>query len=235
MDWFNRTERLVGKEAINKLSKSSVCVLGLGGVGSAATEALARAGVGKLIILDADDIDITNINRQIIATHSVVGKSKCEITKNRILDINPKCEVICITEFLDGNNSNIVLSHHPDYIIDCIDTVTAKLDIIQKTNEFGIKIISSMGTGNRLHPELFQIGDISDTAGCGCGLSKVMRRELRKRGIEKLRVVYSAEAPIKSAVLENGRHIPASISFCPPVAGYLLASDVINDILSVEK
>lgn len=233
MDWQNRTRRLIGDAGIDKLNRSCVCILGLGGVGSASVEALARAGIGRLIILDSDNVDITNINRQLIATHSAVGKSKCEIQKSRILDINPDCEVITIREFLNGQNSDIIFNSSPQYIIDAIDTVTAKLDIIAKAEEKGIKIISSMGTGNRNHPEMFRIGDIADTAGCGCNLAKVMRRELKKRGVEKLLVVYSIEKPAKTVQSKDGRHIPASISICPPTAGYLLASWVINSILDI--
>ena len=231
MDWQNRTERLIGKDNIEKLKRTSVCVLGLGGVGSAVAEALCRSGIGRLIILDADSVDVTNINRQLIATHSVVGKNKCEVAKQRLLDINPSCEIVTITEFLNGKNSDLVFSHNPDYIIDCIDTVTAKLDIIEKAKEYNIEVISSMGTGNRTHPELFKIGDISDTAGCGCALAKVMRHELKKRGVDKLKVVYSTEVPAKTVTEENGRHAPASIATCPPVAGYLLASVVINSVI----
>ena len=231
MDWENRTKRLIGLSGVEKLHNKSVCVLGLGGVGSAAVEALARAGVGKLIILDSDNVDITNINRQIIATHKTVGKSKCEVESERILDINPNCVVTEIKEFLGSENSEIVFSESPDYIIDAIDTVSAKLSVIEKAFAKNIKIISCMGTGNRTHPEKFLIGDIKDTAGCGCNLAKVMRHELKKRNIENLKVVYSTETPINSIEEENGRHIPASISTCPTAAGILLASFVINDIL----
>ena len=184
------------------------------------------------MILDADKVDSTNINRQLIATISTVGENKCEATKGRILDINSQCEVVTVCEFLDGKNSSVVFDTNPDYIIDAIDTVTAKLDIIEKAKEFGVTVISSMGTGNRTHPELFKIGDISETAGCGCALAKVMRHELRKRGIDKLKVVYSTEVPAKTVTEENGRHAPASISVCPPVAGYLLASVVINSVIN---
>lgn len=228
---FDRTAALIGNENLNKLKKSCVAVVGIGGVGSAAAEALCRSGIGRLILLDSDNVDETNINRQLIATTSVIGKSKCETARLRYLDINPECEIITLQMLYNEETSDRLFSLNPDYIIDAIDTVTFKIHLIKTAVDFNIPIFSSMGTGNRLYPSEFKLGDISETKGCGCGLARVMRRELKKRGITSLPVVYSTEQPKNIIIDENNRHIPASISFCPPVAGYILAGAVVNQII----
>ena len=197
MDWQNRTERLIGIDNIEKLKRTSVCVLGLGGVGSAVAEALCRSGIGKLIILDADSVDVTNINRQLIATHSVVGKSKCEVAKQRLLDINPSCEIVTITEFLNGKNSDLVFEQKPDYIVDAIDTVTAKLDIIEKAKEYNIEVISSMGTGNKMDPTKLKIVDVRKTS--YDPIAKIIRTMVKKERLKgKIMVVCSDEKIIQS-------------------------------------
>lgn len=231
---YSRTELLIGKNNLKKLNNTKVAVVGIGGVGGAAAEALYRAGIENLILVDHDTVDITNINRQLFATSDSVGQNKCDVALRRLLSINNTDKIVTLNSFYSADNRQL-FDYSPDYIIDAIDTVSAKLDLIETANKKGVKIISSMGTGNRLNPTEFKIGDISDTAGCGCGLARVMRRELRKRGIEKLPVVYSTETP-KTVIVpdsENGRHAPGSISFSPPVAGYLLASYVINSIIDI--
>ena len=229
---FSRTEMLIGKDALEKLNNSRVAVFGIGGVGSYTVEALARSGVGTLDLIDNDTVNITNINRQINALHSTVGKYKVDCAKDRITDINPSTVVNTYkTFYLPENSSEFDFSKY-DYIVDAIDTVTAKIDIIVKATEMGIPVISSMGTGNKLDPTLFQVSDIHKTE--GCPLARVMRRELKKRGIEKLKVVYSKESAVKSP-LEDGKPIPASIAFVPSVAGLIIAGEVIKDIIGVNE
>ena len=186
---FSRTELLIGEEGIERLRQASVMVFGVGGVGSHCIEALARCGVGKLILIDNDTVSLTNINRQSIASHSTIGKHKTEVMKEKIKDICPQTEVITYERFILSDNLSDILEEAPDYIIDAIDTVTAKLALIEAAKEKGIPIISSMGTGNKLHGELFEIADISKTS--VCPLCKVMRKELRSRGITHLKVLYS--------------------------------------------
>lgn len=227
MDIFSRTERLIGKDALDKLKNSNIIVFGLGGVGSYTVEALARAGVGHITIVDKDCVDITNINRQLYALHSTVGKPKAEIAKSRILDINPECEVNAIQKmYLPENEAEFNLDTF-DYIIDAIDCVTAKISLAESAQKYNIPIIASMGTGNKLDPTQFKIADIYKTS--VCPLCKVMRSQLKKRGVKKLKVLYSEEAPRK-----DGERTPASISFVPPVAGLIIAGEVIKDI-SVKK
>lgn len=228
---FSRTEMLIGADALEKLKNSRVAVFGVGGVGSYVVEALARSGVGTLDLVDNDTVNITNINRQLIALHSTVGKFKVDCAKERIVDINPDAKVnVYKTFYLPENADEFDFSQY-DYIVDAIDTVTAKIDIIVKATELGVPVISSMGTGNKLDPTLFQINDIYKTE--GCPLARVMRRELKKRGIEKLKVVYSKESAVKSP-LEDGKPIPASIAFVPSVAGLIIAGEVIKDITGVK-
>lgn len=222
---LSRTETLIGHNALEKLSKSRVAVFGIGGVGGYVVEALARAGVGTIDLIDNDDINITNINRQIIALHSTIGKSKVEIAKERILDINPNIKVHTYKVFFTPENSEDFDFTKFDYIVDAIDSVTGKIELVLKANENNVPIIASMGTGNKLHPEMFEISDIYKTS--VCPLAKVMRTELKKRNIKKLKVVYSKEIPIK----QNGQRIPASISFVPPVAGLIIAGEVIKDLI----
>lgn len=237
IDEFSRTELLIGQEKFRRIQEAVIMVFGVGGVGSHCIEALARAGVGKLILVDNDKVSITNINRQSIAFHSTVGEYKTHIMKRKIHDICPKIEVDTYETFVLPDNMDAILENGPDYIVDAIDTVTAKLALVKKAKEREIPIISSMGTGNKLHAELFEIEDISRTS--VCPLCKVMRRELKKMGISHLKVLYSKEKPLKvdsNAIGEDlgrKRSLPGSISFVPPVAGLLIAGEVIRDIAEI--
>ena len=222
---FARTETLIGIEAISKLKQAHVAVFGIGGVGGYVVEALARAGVGNLDLIDNDDVSLTNLNRQIIALHSTIGKAKVEIAKQRVLDINPGVNVVTHKKFFSPESSVDFEFLKYDYIVDAIDSVTCKIELVLKSQEVNVPIISSMGTGNKLHPEMFEIGDIYETS--VCPLAKVMRTELKKRGVKKLKVLYSKETPIK----QNGQRIPASISFVPPAAGLIIAGEVIRDLI----
>lgn len=234
---YSRTELLIGTEGIERLRKATVMVFGVGGVGSHCIEALARSGVGKLILIDNDTVSLTNINRQSIAYHSTVGQYKTKVMEERIHDICPEIEVKTYEMFVLPENIEEIFQESVDYIIDAIDTVTAKLALVQIAKEKGIPIISSMGTGNKLHPELFEITDIYKTS--VCPLCKVMRKELKVRGIRKLKVVYSKEAPIDTSGCMTGedkgmrRSLPGSISFVPPVAGLILAGEVIRELAGV--
>ncbi len=223
---FSRIENLIGSDYLEKLKNARVAVFGIGGVGGYVVEALARAGVGNIDIIDNDTVSITNINRQIIATHSTLGKQKTEVMYERVLDINPNANVkLFNTFFLPENSSKFDFSIY-DYIVDAVDTVTAKIELVIKACEANVPIISSMGTGNKLDPTAFLVSDIYKTS--VCPLAKVMRYELKKRGIKKLKVVYSKEQPIKN----NNDRTPASISFVPPTAGLIIAGEVIKDILN---
>lgn len=220
---FHRTERLIGQEAVKKLNNARVIVFGVGGVGSYVCEALARAGIGAMEIVDKDVVDITNINRQLIALHSTIGKPKVEVCRNRLLDINPAMEVTARQCFYLPEKSDEFDFSRYDYVVDAIDNVTAKLDIICKAKEAGVPVISSMGTGNKLDPMAFKIADIEKTK--VCPLAKVMRKELRKRGVSGVKVVYSEEEPA-----DTESRTPASISFVPSAAGLLIAKAVIEDL-----
>ncbi len=224
---FLRTEMLIGADALGKMKKSRVAVFGVGGVGSYTVEALARSGIGTLDIIDNDTVNVTNINRQIIALHSTIGRYKVDCAKERILDINPSAKVNTYKTFYLPENADEFDFTQYDYIVDAIDTVTAKIDIIVKATELGIPVISSMGTGNKLDPAQFEVTDIYKTE--GCPLARVMRRELKARGVKKLKVVYSKEKPQKCGE-EDGKPIPASISFVPSVAGLIIAGEVIKDL-----
>lgn len=247
---FSRTELLIGKENLNKLKNSTVVVFGIGGVGSFATESLCRAGIGNLILIDNDTVSISNLNRQIIATLNTIDKPKVEVMKERILSINPECNVVCHETFVEESNIKDLIPANADYVIDAIDTVSSKISLVMWCNENNIPIISSMGTGNKLDPTKFKISDIYKTK--VCPLAKVMRYELKKRGIQKLKVLYSEELPIKplvanttnNSVMGNEyankrvirkRQTPASISFVPPVAGMIIAGEVIKTILKINK
>lgn len=222
---------LIGEQNINKITSSFVAIIGLGGVGGAVTEAIARSGVGKILICDSDVFDITNLNRQLLATTKTIGQRKTDVAKQRILDINPLCEVVVFDCFLNKDNLEQIINLKPDFIIDCIDTVTTKLDLAVACMQNKIKLISCMGTGNRIDPAHFKIGDISQTKGSGCPLSRVFRHELKSRGILKQKVLYSTLPPMKvEATNHNGRYPPASSAFCPPVAGFMLASEVVREI-----
>ena len=223
---FSRTELLIGKEALNKLKYSKVAIFGLGGVGSYVAEGLVRSGVGKFILVDKDVVEITNLNRQLIATTKTMGQSKVDVAKQRVLEINPNAEVEIYKEFFMPKTTGI-LDKTIDYIVDCIDTVTAKIELVQRANKLNVPIISAMGTGNKLDPTLFEVADIYKTS--VCPLAKVMRKELRNRGIQKLKVVYSKEEPIKR--LSDNQTVPSSISFVPSVAGLIMAGEVIKDLI----
>lgn len=222
-DQFERTRQLIGEEALQKLKNSKVLVFGVGGVGSYVCEALARAGVGTIEIVDKDEVDVTNINRQIIALHSTVGRPKVDVMAERMRDINPQAEIIARQCFYLPEKSAEFDFGSYDYVVDAVDNVTAKIDIIKKSKEAGTPVISSMGTGNKLDPSAFKIADIEKTK--TCPLAKVVRNELRKAGIKDVKVVYSEEEPKEGA----GR-TPASISFVPSAAGLLIASAVIGDL-----
>ena len=221
----SRTELLIGKQGIKKLQNSKVAIFGLGGVGSYVVEGLSRAGVGNFILVDNDKINPSNINRQIIATTKTVGKPKVVVEKERILEINPEANVEIIEEFFTKDSKEI-FDNTFSYIIDAIDTISSKIELIVRANKLNIPIISCMGTGNKLDPTKFEITDIYKTT--VCPLAKVMRKELRNRGIEKLKVLYSKEEPIKL----NNTNTISSISFVPSVAGLIISGEVIKDILN---
>ena len=235
---YSRTELLVEKEGLQRLKDATVMVLGVGGVGSHCIEALARSGVGRLILVDNDKVTLTNINRQSIAYHSTIGQYKTKLMKDRIWDISSEIEVITHEKFILPENLNEIFDRKVDYIIDAIDTVTAKLALVEYAKQQDIPIISCMGTGNKLHPELFEITDISKTS--VCPLCKVMRKELKERGIKHLKVLYSKEKPVDTSGKSTGenmgkrRALPGSISFVPPVAGLLIAGEVIRTLAGVE-
>lgn len=225
---FSRTELLIGKEAIQKLNKAKVAVFGIGGVGSFVVEGLVRAGIGNFVLVDKDNVDITNLNRQLIATTKTLGKSKVEVEKERIQEINPNVNIKVYQEFFMPETDGI-LDDSIDYIVDCIDTVTAKIELAVRANNMNIPIISSMGTGNKLDPTRFEVADIYNTV--VCPLAKVMRKELRSRGVEKLKVVYSKEEPIKLIFENEEERVPGSIAFVPSVAGLIIAGEVIKDLI----
>lgn len=251
LNQFSRTELLLGKDGMDKLEKSRVAVFGIGGVGGFTVEALARSGVGAFDLIDDDKVCLTNINRQLIATRETVGKYKVDVMKDRILSINPKAEVTvhkCF--FLPENASDFDFASY-SYVVDAIDTVTAKIELVLQAQKLGIPIISSMGAGNKLDPTQFHVADIYKTS--MCPLAKVMRRELKKRGVKKLKVIYSTEKsrrPIEDMAISCRNHcicppgaqrkctdrrdIPGSISFVPSVAGLIIAGEVIKDISGVK-
>lgn len=231
-DTFSRTEMLIGADSLNKLRSARVAVFGVGGVGGYIVEALARAGVGAIDIIDNDTVSESNINRQIIALRSTVGQLKTEIMYRRILDINPEAKVNCIGKFVLPENIDEFDFSSYNYVADAIDTVSGKLAIIEKAHNEGVPVISSMGTGNKLDPTKFEITDIYKTS--VCPLARVMRYELKKRGIKKLKVLYSKEEPLKPQIQEKnekGKAVPGSISFVPPVAGLIIASEIIKDLI----
>lgn len=239
---FSRTELLIGKEGIEKLQNAKVAVFGIGGVGSYVVEGLVRAGITHFVLVDNDEVSLTNLNRQIIATFETIGKAKVEVAKERILEINPDAKVETYQEFFLQDTKGI-LDNSISYIVDSVDTVTAKIELVLRAEKLNIPIISCMGTGNKLDPTRFEVTDIYKTQ--NCPLAKVMRKELRSRGIKKLKVVYSKEEPIEQAkVLENSSNIdyveenkkgknnvPGSISFVPSVAGLIIAGEVVKDII----
>ena len=249
LNQFSRTQLLLGCGAMEALGKARVAVFGIGGVGGYVCEALARSGVGSLDLIDDDEVCLTNVNRQIIATTKTVGRKKVEVMRERILEINPKASVqVHPTFFLPENADSFPFSEY-DYVVDAVDTVAAKLDLAVRCDSMGIPLMSSMGAGNKLDPCAFKVADIYETS--VCPLARVIRRELRKRGVKKLKVVYSTENPVKPLEnMENScktgcvcppgtthkctdrRAIPGSISFVPSVAGLILAGEVIKDLIA---
>lgn len=226
---FSRTELIFGKEAMEKLSRARVAVFGIGGVGGYAAEALARSGIGALDIIDSDKVSLSNINRQIIALHSTVGEYKVDAAEKRILDINPNIKLRKYNVFFTKENSDEFDFSEYDYIVDAIDTVSGKIELVMNAEDSGTPIISSMGAGNKLDPTMFEIADIYKTS--VCPLARVMRTELKKRGIKKLKCVYSREQPITVQEEYDGKkRIPGSCAFVPSVAGLIIAGEVIKDI-----
>ena len=231
---FSRTELLLGEAAMHKLRRSRVAVFGVGGVGGYAVEALARSGVGTLDLIDNDTVSVTNINRQIIALHSTVGRLKVDVAAERIRDICPEITVhrhACF--FLPETADQFDFSQY-DYVIDCIDTISGKIEIILRCQAAGVPVISAMGAGNKLNPGLFQVADIYDTK--VCPLARAMRSLLKKKGVKKLKVVYSQEEAVKprEETDENGRILPGSLSFVPPVMGLMLAGEAVKDLIAKE-
>ena len=247
LNQFSRTELVIGKEGVEKLNNAKVAIFGLGGVGSFVLEGLVRAGIGNFVLIDDDKICLTNLNRQILATRKTVGQAKVEVAKQRILDINPNANVEIHQEFFMPETEGI-LDNSIDYIVDCIDTVTAKIELVMRAEKLNIPIISCMGTGNKLDPTRFEVTDIYKTS--ICPLAKVMRKELRNRGIKKLKVVYSKEPPITPiedmsiscrahCICPPGterkctqrRQVPGSNAFVPSVVGLIIAGEVIKDLI----
>lgn len=226
-NWLERTERLIGNDAIEKLKNSTVAVFGLGGVGGYVCEALARSGIGHLIIVDNDKIDITNINRQIIALHSTVGMLKTEAMEKRLKDINPEIEIIRHELFFLPENSDEIRLDDCDYIVDAIDTVVAKVELAVIGQNIGVPVISSMGTGNKLDASKLEVTDIYKTS--VCPLARAMRKKLKEKGIKQLKVVYSKEIPTAEV---SGR-APASAAFVPPAAGLIIAGEVVKDMIKI--
>ena len=249
MDYeFSRTELLLGRENMEKLFRSSVIVFGVGGVGSHCIEALARGGIGSFVLVDNDEVAVTNLNRQAVAYHSTIGRKKTAVMKEIILQINPKAKVVTSESFIlpdnleeffkEASGSSGRPEHDPaDYIVDAIDTVSAKIAIAEYAYTHHIPLIASMGTGNKLHPEMFEIADLYGTS--VCPLCRVMRKELKSRGIPSLKVLYSREQPLKPFPSEESaspgkRAVPGSISFVPPAAGLMIAGEVIRNMLSLK-
>ena len=228
---FSRTALLIGKEGVEKLKNSRVAVFGVGGVGGYVVEALARSGVGALELIDKDTVSESNINRQIIALHSTVGRLKTEVMAERVKDINPDCKVSVRNLFYLPETAEAFDFSSYDYVVDAIDTVSGKLALVKQAKKANVPVISSMGAGNKLDPTAFEVADITKTS--VCPLARVMRRELKKRGIEHLKVVYSKEEPLTSPLIdeESGKAIPASIAFVPSVVGLIIAGEVIKDLI----
>lgn len=232
---FVRTELLIGKERLERLARARVAVFGAGGVGGFAIEALARGGVGALDIFDHDTICLSNLNRQIIATHKTIGQYKVDVAKERILEINPDAVVNAYRLFYSKDTAHEVDLSLYDYVVDAIDTVSAKIELVVQAKAAGVPVISSMGAGNKMDPTKFMVDDIYNTS--VCPLAKVMRKELRQRGVDSLKVVYSKEPPVKlrkDVVMTEKtakRHVPGSNSFVPPAAGLIIAGEVIRDLI----
>lgn len=251
MHAFSRTEMIIGEQGLNKLANAKVAIFGIGGVGSYVAEALVRAGIGKFVLVDDDTICLTNINRQLHATVKTIGQLKVEAMRQRMLDINPRAEIEAVPSFYLPDQAENLIKDDYDYIVDALDTVTAKIDLAVQGYKRGIPVISAMGAGNKLDPGRFQVADLFETS--VCPLAKVMRKELRKLGIEKLKVVYSKEIPSpqiyaaesdcsKNCICSPGsaqhclgkRSVPGSISFVPGTVGLLIAGAVVNDLLAIK-
>ena len=235
LNQFSRTEMLIGEDGIKKLSNAKIAIFGIGGVGSYVAEALARCGIGSFILIDNDKVTITNINRQIIATTKTIGQYKVDLMRQRILDINPNAKIEIYKTFYMPDCKEKILDNSVSYVVDAIDTVTAKIFLIEEAIRLNIPVVSSMGTGNKLDPSRFEITDIYKTS--VCPLAKVMRKELKKRNIKKLNVLYSKEEPVKiqNNIEEktNKRQVPGSIAFSPSVAGMMIASKVVKDLINI--
>ena len=226
---FNRTSLVIGTEAVDILKRSHVCVFGIGGVGGHCIEALARVGIGKLTIVDKDVVDVTNINRQIIALHSTLGQRKTDVMKARLLDINKDLEIISLCDTYTIHNSNDYDMSKFDYVVDAIDMISSKIELIKRCNETKTPIISCMGTGNKLNPTMLEISDINKTS--VCPLARVVRRQLKELGIKKLKVLYSKESPRHSD--NEDKSVIGSVSFVPSVAGLIIASEVVKDLINI--
>ena len=231
MKQFSRTEILLGEKSMEKLRSACVAIFGIGGVGGYVAESLVRSGIGNFVLIDNDDVSLTNLNRQIIATHSSLGMAKVECMKERMLDINPEVNVVCKKMFFLPENSDEIDFSKFDYVVDAIDTISAKIEIIMKCQKHGIPVISAMGAGNKLDPSRFKVADVYKTS--VCPLARVMRNELKKRGVKKLKVVYSDESPKKVGIKDeqSGKMIPGSIAFSPASCGLVIASEVIKDLI----
>ena len=229
---FERTALLLGKASVERLARKRGAVFGVGGVGGFVCEGLVRAGIGAIDIVDKDIVAISNINRQLIALHSTVGKNKVDVLEERLKDINKDLIIKKYKCFFLPETSDTFDFREYDYVVDAIDTVTGKIELILKANEAGVPIISAMGAGNKLDPTAFQVSDIYKTS--VCPLARVMRRELKKRGVEKLKVVYSKEEPIKPQFEEGEEVVPGSVSFVPPALGLIIAGEIVKDLIRVE-
>jgi tRNA A37 threonylcarbamoyladenosine dehydratase len=231
---FSRTELLIGKEGVDKLAHSRVAVFGVGGVGGYTVEALVRSGIGAIDLVDNDKVALTNLNRQIIATHSTLGQYKVDVAEARAKDINPDIKIKTFKTFFTPETANEFDFTQYDFVVDAIDTVVGKIELIEQSKKAGVPVISSMGAGNKMHPEMFEIADISKTS--VCPLAKVIRQELKKRNIKKVKVVYSKEIPIKPAITikeeSAKRQIPGSNAYVPSVVGLIIASEVIRELSS---
>ena len=234
---FSRTEMLIGNDGLEKLKDSKVAVFGLGGVGSFVCEGLARSGVGNFVLVDFDTVDESNINRQLIATVKTIGMHKVDLMRERILEINPEANVEVHREFYMADSTSDIITEDLSYAVDCVDTIMAKIAVICKCDEIGVPVISSMGTGNKLDPTMFEVADIYETS--VCPLARIMKKDLRKRNIEKLKVVYSKEHPINTNDCEINQNrkfkVKGSVSFVPSVAGLIIAGEVIKDIANKKK
>ena len=229
---FSRTEMLIGKEGMEKLKEAKVAIFGLGGVGSYVCEGLARSGIGNFILIDYDKIDESNINRQLIATEKTIGEYKVDVMRERLLDINPNANIEIYKEFYLADSKTSIITQDLSYVVDCVDTIMAKIAIICECNSLNIPVISSMGTGNKLNPLMFEVADIYETS--VCPLARIMKKDLRKRNIDKLKVVYSKEIPINTnncKINQNKKYkVKGSTSFVPSVAGLIMAGEIIKDL-----